>query len=112
MVSIAQALSISAVCVTTNLTILDVTRLGVWILDGDPGHTNLLKYALNESNYAHTLVILTLSMTTPWSWVDQLEHWIKMLDDHIAGLKIDPGECRRRSLLCSFVETLEELNVP
>lgn len=65
----------------------------MWILDGDPGHNNLLKYALNESNYAHTLVILTLSMTTPWSWVEQLQHWIKILEHHIAELKIDPGEC-------------------
>lgn len=93
----------------------DVTRLGVWILDGDPGHTNLLKYALNESNYAHTLVILTLSMTTPWSWVDQLEHWIKMLDDHIAGLKIDPEErqqCRQRLVTVwqSYCDTIDELD--
>lgn len=93
----------------------DLTRLGVWILDGDPGHINLLKYALNESNYAHTLVILTLSMTTPWSWVDQLQHWIKMLDDHIAELKIDPEErqqCRQRLVAVwqSYCDTIDELD--
>lgn len=72
--------------------ILDVTRLGVWVLDGDPGHTNLLKYALNETNYSNTLVILTVSMTTPWSWEDQLQNWIKVLSDHIDKLKLEPDE--------------------
>lgn len=93
----------------------DVTRLGVWILDGDPGHNNLLKYALNESNYAHTLVILTLSMTTPWSWVEQLQHWIKILEHHIAELKIDPEEksqCRQRLVTVwqSYCDTIDELD--
>lgn len=67
----------------------DLTRLGVWVLDGDPGHSNLLKFALNETNYAHTLVILMVSMTTPWSWQDQLQHWIKLLAEHVDTLKID-----------------------
>ncbi|CAD7091381.1 unnamed protein product [Hermetia illucens] len=70
----------------------DVTRLGVWVLDGDPGHTNLLSFALNEANYAHTLVILTVSMNTPWSWLEQLQHWIKVLADHIDTLKLEKEE--------------------
>ncbi|XP_023032653.1 cytoplasmic dynein 1 light intermediate chain 1 isoform X1 [Drosophila willistoni] len=70
----------------------DMTRLGVWVLDGDPGHTNLLHYALNETNYAHTLVILTVSMTQPWGWLEQLNHWIKVLAQHIESLQLDPKE--------------------
>lgn len=68
-----------------------MTRLGVWVLDGDPGHTHLLKFAINETNFEHTLVILTVSMTTPWSWQDQLQHWIKVLADHVEKLKISSG---------------------
>lgn len=70
----------------------DTTRLGVWVLDGDPGHTNLLKFALNETNYAHTLVILTVSMTTPWGWLEQLQQWVKILADHVDKLKIETEE--------------------
>lgn len=70
----------------------DLTRLGVWILDGDPGHHNLLKYALHEKNYAHTLVILTISMTTPWSWLEQVQNWVKVLDEHVNSLKLTPEE--------------------
>lgn len=51
-----------------------------------------MKYAINETNFEHTLVILTVSMTTPWSWQDQLQHWIKVLADHVDKLKIDPGK--------------------
>lgn len=70
---------------------IDLTRLGVWVLDGDPGHANLLKYALNEKNFPHTLVILTVSMTTPWSWKEQLDHWIKIVSDHVEKLNIPKG---------------------
>lgn len=69
----------------------DLTRLGVWVLDGDPGHVNLLKYALNETNFAHTLVILTVSMATPWSWKEHLEHWVKILSEHVNNLSLDAG---------------------
>lgn len=65
-------------------------------MDGDPGHSNLLKFALNETNYAHTLVILMVSVTTPWSWQDQLQHWIKMLAEHVETLKID-GDVRKKA---------------
>ncbi|XP_030378661.1 cytoplasmic dynein 1 light intermediate chain 1 isoform X2 [Scaptodrosophila lebanonensis] len=70
----------------------DMTRLGVWVLDGDPGHKNLLHYALNETNYAHTLVILTVSMTQPWDWLEQLNQWIKVLQQHIESLSLDLKE--------------------
>lgn len=70
---------------------LDLTRLGVWVLDGDPAHSNLLKYALNETNYEHTLVILTVSMTTPWNWQNQLQTWIKILCEHVNKLDINDG---------------------
>lgn len=60
-------------------------------MDGDPGHANLLKYALNEKNFPHTLVILTVSMTAPWSWQEQLEHWTKILSEHVERLNISPG---------------------
>lgn len=61
----------------------DHTRLSVWVLDGDSGHTNLLKFALSEETFEHTLVILTVSMTAPWGWKEQLEHWTSILISHI-----------------------------
>lgn len=93
----------------------DVTRLGVWVLDGDPGHTNLLRFALNENNYSHTLVILTVSMNTPWLWMDQCQHWMKMLADHAEKLPV-PAEERQAgrekllNLWQTYCETLDDLD--
>lgn len=70
----------------------DHTRLSVWVLDGDPGHTNLLKFALNEDTFPHTLVIFTIAMTTPWGILDQLQSWASMLGDHIDSLDLTPGK--------------------
>lgn len=39
----------------------DHTRLSVWVLDGDPAHADLLKFALNEETFE---VNLALSIIT------------------------------------------------
>ncbi|CAH0404600.1 unnamed protein product [Chilo suppressalis] len=70
----------------------DHTRLSVWVLDGDPGHTNLLKFALNEETFPHTLVVLTVAMTTPWGILDQLQSWASVLGDHIDKLDLTPED--------------------
>lgn len=31
-------------------------------------------------------------MNTPWSWLEQLQHWIKVLADHIDTLKLEKEE--------------------
>ncbi|PZC80286.1 hypothetical protein B5X24_HaOG214985 [Helicoverpa armigera] len=70
----------------------DQTRLSVWVLDGDPGHTNLLKFALSEETFPHTLVLLTVAMTTPWGILDQLQSWASVLGDHIDKLDLTPEQ--------------------
>ncbi|CAF4897267.1 cytoplasmic dynein 1 light intermediate chain 2 [Pieris napi] len=70
----------------------DHTRLSVWVLDGDPGHKNLLKFALNTETFPHTLVILTVAMTTPWGIMDQLHTWAAALGDHIEKLGLTPEQ--------------------
>ncbi|GAB1600073.1 cytoplasmic dynein 1 light intermediate chain 2-like [Argonauta hians] len=87
----------------------DQTRLGAWILDGDTQHINLLKYALTEENFAHTLVLLVVSMAQPWSIMDSLQKWITILKQHIEKLKI-PADTRHKyeqSLVRFFQEYSE-----
>ncbi|XP_043276405.1 cytoplasmic dynein 1 light intermediate chain 1 isoform X3 [Venturia canescens] len=67
----------------------DQTRLSVWVLDGDPGHANLLRFALSQERYPHTLVMLVAAMTTPWAILDQLQAWAALLGDHIDKLGLD-----------------------
>lgn len=68
---------------------IDHTRLSVWVLDGDPGHANLLRFALNKERFPHTLVMLVAAMTTPWAILDQLQSWAALLGDHIDKLPLD-----------------------
>lgn len=64
------------------------TRLGLWVMDGDVFHQNLLTFALNEETFADTSVIITASMTTPWSLLDSLEKWAEVLANHVDRLNI------------------------
>ena len=70
----------------------DHTRLGVTVLDGDPHHTGLLKFALTKENFADTLVLLVVSMSQPWSILESLQKWTQILQDHINRLKIPPEQ--------------------
>ena len=62
--------------------------MGVWIPDGDGACTNLLKFALNETNFEHTLIAFVVSMGTPWSIMESLKKWSTILMDHIKKLNI------------------------
>ena len=66
----------------------DHTRLGHWILDGDSAHSHLLRFALTESNFTETTVLLCVAMTTPWNIMDQLQTWASILQDHIDRLNL------------------------
>ncbi|KAK7789725.1 hypothetical protein R5R35_007293 [Gryllus longicercus] len=70
----------------------DHTRLSVWVLDGDPAHSHLLRFALSEENFPHTLVMFVVAMTTPWGILDQLQNWASVLQDHIDRLKLSADD--------------------
>ena len=73
----------------------DHTRLGHWILDGDLAHSHLLRFALKESNFTDTTVLLCVAMTTPWNVMDQLQNWATLLHDHIDKLTLSAEETKR-----------------
>ncbi|XP_063239700.1 cytoplasmic dynein 1 light intermediate chain 2 [Bacillus rossius redtenbacheri] len=76
----------------------DHTRLSVWVLDGDPAHAHLLRFALSEESFPHTLVLLVVAMTTPWGVLQQLQSWAAVLEDHVdrLGLSADQLQDARR----------------
>lgn len=87
----------------------DHTRLSVWVLDGDAGHNELLKFALNAETFPHTLVVLTVTMTSPWGILDQLRHWASVLADHVDKLKLDVDlrQSRRQYLVKMWQDYIE-----
>ncbi|XP_076332451.1 cytoplasmic dynein 1 light intermediate chain 2-like isoform X2 [Tachypleus tridentatus] len=87
----------------------DHTRLGVWVLDGDSWHRNLLKYVVNENTFPHTTVLLTVSMTQPWIMMESLENWTAILKENLDRLNLDPEflEEQKRKSLKRFQEYTE-----
>ncbi|PAA90697.1 hypothetical protein BOX15_Mlig011192g1 [Macrostomum lignano] len=85
------------------------TRLGVWVLDGDPRHQNLLRFALPKAAYQHTLAVLVGSAEAPWALLDSLQQWADILNRHVDRLGLDPDEVKeaRESLVRQFVDYAE-----
>ena len=84
------------------LSSADHTHLAVWLLDGDASHAHLLRYALTEETYSSTLVMLTVSMTTPWAMLDQLQEWASLLQDHIDKLPFSAEAIREYQHKCNW----------
>ncbi|XP_048754937.1 cytoplasmic dynein 1 light intermediate chain 2-like isoform X3 [Ostrea edulis] len=88
----------------------DQTHAGVWVLDGDPSHTGLLKFAITEENFENILVLLVASMAQPWSIMESLNKWASYLQEHIDRLKLKPED--RREYEESLVRFFQEYTEP
>nr|XP_018909401.1 PREDICTED: cytoplasmic dynein 1 light intermediate chain 2 isoform X1 [Bemisia tabaci] len=94
----------------------DSTRLSVWVLDGEPSHAHLLKFALSEETFPHTMIMFVVSMTTPWNIMEQLENWATILQDHIDKLNISPEKLEEYRNQCihkwqEYIEHGEDLEI-
>ncbi|BFZ12818.1 hypothetical protein BsWGS_15857 [Bradybaena similaris] len=79
-------------------------RLNVWVLDGDPHHTGLLRFALKEDTFSDTLAMLVVSMAQPWSLMETLNKWVEVLAEHTNKLRIPADKMREyeQSLVRAF----------
>ncbi|CAG7824637.1 unnamed protein product [Allacma fusca] len=94
----------------------DQTQLSVWVLDGNPSHANLLQFALSDKTFSETVVMLTVSMATPWTIIDQLQFWAGLLHDHVDSLKLSPDRVKELREKCvkrwlDYVEPGDELDL-
>lgn len=74
------------------LIFADSTRLGVWILDGDPLHKNLLQYALTVKSINNAVIVQVVDISRPWTIMESLHSWTEVLREHIHSLKLPPKE--------------------
>jgi dynein light intermediate chain 1 len=86
--------------VLSSLFLLDHTHSAEWLLDGNADHSHLLRYALTEETNSSTLMILTVSTTTPWAMIDQLHEWASLLQDHIDKLPFSAEAVREYQRKC------------
>ncbi|XP_050425975.1 cytoplasmic dynein 1 light intermediate chain 2 [Adelges cooleyi] len=88
----------------------DHTKLNVWVLDGNPKYSFLLKFALTQKQFKNTLIMFVVSMKTPWNIMDQLESWATLLQDYIDNLSIPSEELMeyRQQCIKKWNEYIEE----
>lgn len=81
-------------CLTFCIFVLNVdsTRLGVWILDGDPLHKGLLQFAITPKSITNTLIVQVVDISRPWTIKESLHSWTEVLREHIHSLKLPPKE--------------------
>jgi hypothetical protein len=60
-----------------------ISRLNVWVLDGEVAHKNLLKFAINPETIAHSLAVIVINLSQPWDLVESLTRWLKVLQEHM-----------------------------
>ncbi|GIY30662.1 cytoplasmic dynein 1 light intermediate chain 2 [Caerostris darwini] len=92
----------------------DHTRLGVYVLDGDQWHRNLLKYVLNEETFSNTTILLTASMSEPWDIMESLKNWSQILEEHVQRLRLPESvlEEHRKRVLKRFEDYVEPGSEP
>ncbi|XP_016323019.1 cytoplasmic dynein 1 light intermediate chain 2-like [Sinocyclocheilus anshuiensis] len=82
----------------------DLTRCGVWILDGDLYHKGLLKFAVTAESLKDSLAVFVVDMSRPWTIMESLQKWTSVLREHVDKLKIPPEEMKemeqRKELYC------------
>lgn len=68
-------------------------RLNLYHLSlSHPSYSTLLKFALNSSTLPDSLVIIVLDWTRPWTFVEHLERWMKVLQEHVEGVIVKEGQ--------------------
>ena len=58
----------------------------MYTLDGCTDHRSLLQFVLNKDNLENTVVMVVLDYLRPWSMLQSLEHWMKIIEGHILSL--------------------------
>jgi len=62
------------------------TRLNVWQLEGEEEHKDLLKFCLNPSTIANSMILIVLDFSQPWNLVISLKRWLKIVEEHVSEL--------------------------
>jgi hypothetical protein len=63
-----------------------LTRLGIYTLDNSSDYKSLLPFVINKENLESFLVVIVLDMSRPWTVLQSLDHWLKVIDTHIKSL--------------------------
>ena len=84
------------------LYLLEYARLNVWILDGDGYHKDLLKYVITPEGIRNIIIVIVVDISKPWTIIDSLEQWTRILREHLHTLKLSAKELNEIEETCKF----------
>lgn len=58
-------------------------RVDIWTLEGELAFANMLDLAINENTAPKSLALIALDLSQPWTLVETLQKWIKVLENHL-----------------------------
>jgi Dynein light intermediate chain (DLIC). len=67
---------------------LEHTRLSIWIQSGEPHIKDLMKNVITKESIHHSLVVLCVDISKPWSMIDSLDQYMNILREHLHTLNI------------------------
>lgn len=70
------------------LFILEHTRLSAWIQSGEAHIKELLKYVITKDSVNHCLVVICVDISKPWNMVDNLDHYLNVVREHLHTLNL------------------------
>ncbi|KAG0343786.1 hypothetical protein BG004_004998 [Podila humilis] len=69
-----------------------VARLGIYQIAGShKSYHALLKYCLNTTTIADTVILIVLDWSRPWTFMDTLQRWVKVLEGAIEQIRQEGG---------------------
>eukprot|EP00729_Bicosta_minor_P013767 gene13767-4736_t len=92
-----------------------VERMGVYSLNGDQDHTTLLSAVLKKDALADLLVMLVVDLSRPWTILESLKKWSRVLAEHLDEGSMDAedvlAELREKQVKAfqSYTEDTEDV---
>lgn len=69
-----------------------------------------MKFALNESSFEDTTIVLVASMKHPWKIMESIEFWSARLQDHIDSLNLSMEQTQ--NLRDKFIDRIIDYSPP
>lgn len=69
-----------------------ISRLNMWVLDGEKAYESLVRFPIHKRNVEDVLCLLVVDMSSPWTIESSLQRWTAVLKDHISSLGLSAGQ--------------------
>ncbi|KAG9303822.1 hypothetical protein G9A89_018719 [Geosiphon pyriformis] len=87
-----------------------IARLGLYQLAGSQkAYNSLLRFALNSTTLADSLVVIVLDWARPWTFIETLQRWIKLVQEGIHAIRAEGAVTGSKSDWTEGQKVVEEV---